>query len=361
MTSATLEPVKAKSTSNMKADRLVLVNLSAQPCEAWLDAVRKAGQPWHGEVLSDLDKAKLILKEQPLAHVLISYEAPERQIAACIAKETLPSQALANWMNACEALLALYRDNFQRMTLIRREALEHSAKELFALLAARSGIALGRVAVKAPVAAEAADAHQEAIHCLLASQALQHSSVQSLSKELEASTLPLREADTTLDLVDDSYSVLQEGLSKKPDLPVEEYELLIKAKDKLVSENADLAQRLEEQLKHNGEISLLQERLHDAQKENDLLIEQLHKVQHELERYALDERRVKHKLVKLQHDIDRKNEKLHGFSQKNKRLSAQLREIRRQLKDVRQSKSWKITAPLRKSIKALGAGKSGKS
>src|SRR5690554_896157 len=131
MTSATPEPVKAKNSSKTKADRLILVSLSSVPCTEWLDAVREAGQPWHKDVVDNLAKAKLLLKEHRRAHVLLCYDAPELEVASCIAKGRLPSQALANWLNASEVLLGLYRDNFQRMTLVRREALEQSSKELF--------------------------------------------------------------------------------------------------------------------------------------------------------------------------------------------------------------------------------------
>ncbi|MDN3522096.1 hypothetical protein [Halomonas ramblicola] len=335
MTSATPEPVKAKDSSKTKADRLVLVNLSAQPCEAWLDAVRKAGQPWHKEVVDNLAKAKLLLKDHPRAHILVCYDAPERQVADCIAKQRLPSQALANWVNATEALLDLYRGNFERMTLVRRKALERNAKELFSQLASRSGVALGRVAVKSDKNQVATDDQEQEIQHLLALQVLQHSSAEPLAQELEVSTLPLLEPRPLLDLVDDAYDVLKSGLNPGPDILSDEYEDLRKAK-----------QNLEDKLK-------------DVQEENDLAIEQLHKTQEELEQYILGNKGSSVKLEKLQGEIQKKNEKLHSFSQKNKRLTAQLKEMSQQLKEMKQSKSWKVTAPLRKSVKALGGGKGG--
>lgn len=302
MTSATPELVKANNSSNTKADRLVLVNLSAQPCEAWLDAVSKAGQTWHKEVVDNLAKVKVLLKEHPRAHVLVCYDAPYRQVAGCIANQRLPSQALANWLSATEALLDLYRDNFERMTLVRREALEQNTKELFPLLASRSGIALGRVAVKSEKNQGATDDKEQAIQHLLASRALQHQSAEPLAKELEASSLPLGSSTELLEFLDSTYDILKQSTGS------------------------------------SAEYEQLKTRLEDVQQENDLVIEQLHKTQEALEQYLLSNK---------------------DSAQKNKQLTSQLAAARQQLKVLRSSKSWKVTAPLRKGMKILGGKKGG--
>jgi myosin heavy subunit len=359
----------------VKAERLILVNVSGTACQAWLAAMRDAGQPWHEELVDDLAKAKALLQAQPKAHALICYDAPERQIANCIGKDRAPSQALANWMNQIEALLELYREHYQRITLVGQEALNSKPKALFEHLAVRSGIAFGRVTPEKPeVAAEPnpSTQQQSAMNRLLALQALQHPPAQRLAEELEASSLPLAERLPLFDQLDELYDQHRAWLATVPKLTQEEFEQLVTVRNALQAEKAlwsdektQLSAELEKLRKASAQQAVddarHQAKLDELQQENDLVIEQLHKVQQELERYVLDERGNCQKIDRLQRDIERKNEKLHNFSQKNKRLTAQLQEVRQQLKDLKQSKSWKITAPLRKTIKFLGAGKGGTS
>lgn len=352
MTSTAIGTVLEGAQRNLKADQLILVNLSGMECHSWLATMRDAGQPWHEELADNLTKAKVLLQTQPQAHALVCYDAPEREVAGCIAMGRLPSQALANWLNANEALLDLYRDNFHRITLVKREAFGAHANELFGQLAVRSGIALGRVTVKpteSEVSPDPAEEQQKAIHRLLALQVLQHPSAQSLAQELEASTLPLCEPESLLDLVDEAYDVLQEGLSKRADISVEEYEALLQAKEKLTAENAEFLKRAQEQQKLQDEQASLQAKLKDVQEENDLVIEQLHKTQEELEQYLLSYKGSTKRIEKLERDMQ----------QKSKQLTSQLEAAKQQLKELRSSKSWKLTAPMRKGMKILAGKKSG--
>ncbi|SEG45342.1 hypothetical protein [Billgrantia desiderata] len=330
MTSAAVGTVLEGTKGSVKAERLILVNLSGTECHAWLTAMRDAGQPWHEELVDNLAKAKALLQAQPKAHALICYDTPERQIANCIGKDRAPSQALANWMNQVESLLELYREHYQRITLAGQEALNGKPKALFEHLAVRSGIALGRVTPEKPEATAEPDPstqQQSAVNRLLALQALQHPPAQRLAEELEASSLPLLDSAELFDLLDSTHDILKQVPQGKAEAEGEDYQEL-KAK------------------------------LEDVQQENDLVIEQLHKTQEELEQYLLGNKRG-HRVEKLERDIQSKNEKLHNFSQKNKQLIAKLKSARQELKDLRGSKSWKVTAPLRACMKALGSKKSG--
>lgn len=335
MTTASPEPAITSSRNETNANQLALVNLSSRPCEAWLNAVRAAGQPWHPEIVDNLAKAKLLLNERSGMHALICYDMPDQQVASCIADGRLPSQALANWRNATEVLLDFYRNNYQHITLVARDALEVHAKALFTQLSDRTGIALGRVAIEAVEEKQVgttADHQQRATLQLLAQQALQLSSARCVLQELEASSLPLIEPADPLDVIDMAYEALKSTIH-------------------------DVREPGETQKEHET-----------LQEENELLIAQLQRTQEELERYLQGnkskgntERVNELKIDKLQQDIKQKNEKLHSFSQKNKQLAAKLHAARQELKALRGSKSWKVTAPLRKTMQVLGSGKGGSS
>lgn len=325
MQSVTAGTVPEGAKKNVKANRLVLVNLSSLGCEDWLAAMRDAGQPWHEELIDDVSKAKALLQSQPTFHALICYDAAERQIANCLGEGRAPSQALANWTNRTDALLELYREHYQRITLVTEEAFEGKPKALCELLTARSGIALGRVAPAQPKTTEANPVQQpqSAMYRVLARQTLEHSPAKRLLQELEASSLPLGNSTELFEWLDGTYDILKQSSGSS-------------------TENEELKKSLE-----------------DVQQENDLVIEQLHKTQEELERYLIGNKNLGQKVDKLERAIQQKDEKFKSFTQKHKWLREQLETKKKELKSMRSSKSWKLTAPLRK-IMHIFNGKKGK-
>ena len=319
MTSAAIGMVLEGTKGNLKAERLILVNLSGTECHAWLAAMRDAGQPWHEELVDDLSMAKAFLQSQPQAHALICYDTPERQIANCIGKDRAPSQALANWMNQVEALLELYREHYHRITLVEQQALHNKPKALFEHLAVRSGIALGRVTPKNPeVTAEPDQSKQQqsAMQRLLALQALQHPPAQRLVEELEASSLPLLDSAELFDLLDSTHDILKQ-------LP----------QGKAVAEGEDYHE--------------LKAKLEDVQQENYLVIEQLHKTQEELEQYLLGNRGV----IQRTHSHGKAERELQKL--KNSRSWRMTTPFRNFMEWLRGKKAWQKIAPLRKSLKVL--------
>ncbi|MCK0768103.1 hypothetical protein [Chromohalobacter canadensis] len=315
MQSVTAGTVPEGTNINAKANQLILVNLSSMGGEDWLEAMRDAGQPWHEELIDDLSQVKALLQSQPRFHALICYDSSERQIANCLGKGRAPSQALANWTNQTDALLELYREHYQRITLVTQEDFEAEPKALCEQLSTRSGIALGRVDPAKPAnTAETDPVHQSqrAMYLLLARQALEHPPAKRLLQELEASSLPLDNSTDLLEWLDGTYDLLKQSSGSST-----EYEEL-------------------------------KNKLEDVQQENDLVIEQLHKTQEELEQYLLGNKNGGQKVEKLERNIQQKNEKLHSFSQKNKWLRGQLETKKKELNSLRSSKSWALTAPLRK-------------
>lgn len=342
----------AKKTE--RSEFLVMANLSFHRLDEWVKAMQGAGQPWTMPLISDLTQAKNLLQSEQKCYVLFCIDSPEQHIANEIGLGRTPSQALANWQNWAEALLELYRDYYHRITLVGYAGLYHDPQALCEQLTKRSGIALGRVPVEAPakIPLEPYEQQQLTTHLLLAQQALMDSTAQRLANELEISSLPLLEKEALIDRLDSLFIAHQALLTSMPKFTAVDYEKLVTRVESLeqekktwLQEKECLMQVVEEKCKA---------KLGDLQQENDMVIQQLHKTQEELEQYILGNKGSGVKLEKLERSIKQKNEKLHAFSKKNKQLVEKLGQAKQEIKAIRQSKSWKLTAPLRRIIKLFG-------
>ncbi|WP_444989140.1 hypothetical protein [Halomonas mongoliensis] len=316
MTSAAVEPSRATLVTKNIAEKLVLVNLSGQPLEAWLSAMCEAGQPWHSKVVESLEEARALLKFEPGAYLLLCHDTAEEHIARELNLGRAPSQALANWQNLVRPLLALYREHYQRITLVEYQALYREPKGLAEQLAKRSGIALGWVKVQEPeVENDAPTEWLLASKRLLALRAMDHAPARRLVQELEASSLPLRESAPLLDELDSQFDLHLAALEATPKVTAEAYQ--------------DLLTKLEH-----------------LQQENDLTIEQLHKTQEELEQYLLGNRGAMQRKVS-KGKAERELEKLKRS--RSWRMTAPLRNT---MSWLRGKRAWKKLAPLRKGIKS---------
>lgn len=292
-----------KDTNNIApSEKLVMVDLVDGDGEAWLARWQRAKQPWQPRVLTTLAEARVALGEWESSHLLVCYRSPFKQLEIALAKDTPPAQAVVDWKESTEALLNLYRRHWKRITLVEQEAVTRKERELLKHLEQRTGLTLAvpEHELQAKDRSEHNEPTASPMYELIALQLLNMRKSRPLFQELEASSLPLSERPDIMQLVE---SAINSGKSQA--------QLVIKE---------------------------------ELQQENDLIIEQLHKTQEELEQYYL-------KLKKTESDIKIKNQKLHDFSQRNKQLKAQLDAAKTDLKRIRNSRSWKITAPLRKKTK----------
>ncbi|MFC3285765.1 hypothetical protein [Litchfieldella rifensis] len=288
-------------SSRTKAEQLIMVNLTGSACDNWLNAMQRAGQPWTDDVLETLSDAKAVLakaKKQGV-HLLVLYRKPADVIAEAIINGARPTQALTIWRGEADELLNIYRHHRRQMTLVERRGAEANSETLSRLLDERTGIKLETLAQSTY---QPSFEHQDdkAIFQALALQALQDQKGKHLAQELEASSLPLVDSEAVVTVVDQAFDAIQSQVGEG-----------------------------------NKELEA----------ENALLLEQLHHTQEELERYYLS-------LKKTEVEISKKNDKIKSFSQKNKKLKSEIDRLRN-------SKSWKITAPLRNGIKVLGSKKKG--
>ncbi|MCC5860260.1 MAG: hypothetical protein JJT90_19080 [Ectothiorhodospiraceae bacterium] len=314
-----------------RSNYLVLVNLSSLSEEDWLTALREAGQPWHHSAVASVQEAAALLETKPEAYLLVVYDAPEDEICKGIEMGQLPSQALANWKNPIEGLLDIYDLYYNRMTLAKSELVLRYPRHLMECLSNRSGINLGSIdfeGLRESSNQLNQNGFQQLFCRLLALNALQDESARNTVNRLEACSLPVEKASSFMGQLDD----LCLGFKS-----MEFY-------------NSSLGEDI---------LSLRDDETDFDRicRENELLIESLHKAQEELEFFLLKDKQTQRNIdneknntnkenEKLKREIERKNAKLHEFSNKNKNLASKLDAMRR-------SKSWRLTAPLRAMTRVL--------
>ncbi|WP_019627316.1 hypothetical protein [Thioalkalivibrio sp. ALJT] len=290
---------------------LFLANLSDKPLDSWLKAAAlEAEQPWSESVVSNIAGVKKVLEQYPFAHVVVSYTSPDEWIARLLTAGLAPSRALESWRNDMDQLLALYGQHHSRLTLVRWELLLERSAWFMEQLSERSGIHLrepGAVTVPPLEEAQGESRLRVVMHRLLALQALDQGQAFELVKEVEACSLPLDKKAAGLDALDQWYDELE-------DLREEMLSVVVENK--------------------HGESESELERVRE---ENAILLEQLHQVQETLER-----------------NVRAKNEQVGRI----KNLEADIYSKKAKLKEIYGSRSWKITAPLRKTLNVFRGRKS---
>jgi len=230
------------------------------------------------------------LEQHPSGHLLMLFSAPVPAIARTMADAVEPGEALALWRQDAERLLHLLRTNRHRLTLIALEPALAAPGVLVDLLARRFGLALEQ-----PLAKENAGKSLGAVFRMIAANALwQSPDACNIADELEANALPMPvDQGVLLPTVDEVFR---------------EFNLLTKAIR--VNEGGNKLDEL-----HEGS----ERQIKELKEENELLIQQLHHLQEELESYYLN-------------GIDTPYE---------------LEQARAKIESLYNSKSWRITKPLR--------------
>lgn len=323
--------------------RLVLVNLSHRPMNAWLEAVRADDAWWHGEAIQELGEARRTLEENENAYAVVCYDDPVISLARTIGDGRAPSEALATWKARTQDLLDLYLAQYRRTVLVEAESFYARPEQLAGELASKSGIAfaLNDLAAIERAADGKGDAAVDPVDFLLARQALSHPAAMLLVQELEVSSLHFLEREDPLERLDRMQAARL---------------------------------RLE-----GAEIERVRAGIDELMDENRLLLEQLHRTQEELEPllWERDSRAVE--FEEMRNAMKRKNEKLVRFSatqralkaefaenvkrgrrlrEENSRLASELTRLSEQLDAVRKSRSWRLTAPLRAAVRRLSGKRS---
>lgn len=296
--------------------------------------------PENAEASPDDLAARLGGEEAPAA--LLLWTRPEAVIEQAMVRNEDPAQALAEWIASARSLLHGYRRNRRKTLLVD---VEHAVAAPDAFLRACADRLALTVPAETPALGEAPsdDTASDPVLRLIATQwAAATPEADELLEELEASAQPLAAACST---PVDCAAAWQEYRTAQ-------------------QERQD------------------ESRLRELQEENELLLLQLHQVQEELESYYLalqDERgkreetdqsltsrnkknkQLKKKLAARDQTINQLQKELSARDQAAKKRQAEIgkwekryqsiqaRKERRdmQLQAMRQSRSWRITAPMR--------------
>lgn len=233
-------------------------------------------------------------------HLLLFHDMPVLVVARAMAEGQSPAEALAEWQEQAERLLALVRRHRRRITLLPLDAALEDPEGFIQAIASRFDLG-----IEAPTRSEPAPETPGAVFRMMAENAVwQHAEARHLAAELQASALP----------VDLPHSLATPAV----DLVFEEYR-----------HNLETARQETERKLSNRK----DPKVTDLQEENDLLLQQLHHVQEELETYYLNS-------LDRQHDSD----EVRKLRRKNELLE-------RRVNYIENSRSWKITGPMRAFIK----------
>ena len=269
-----------------------------------VDPARLSGEAWESR-----------LKSGEQHHGLLLYSDPIRVIAPRLAQDADPAEAVADWVEQTRPVLEAHRRIRARSLVVEQTAALDSPGDLMGELNRRLGIALRPIA-----GSQAAPAQDEPdpVHLLLADSALrQNVAARRMAAELEASSLPLPVAN---------------GQALNLSVAVKTYRQTHRQTGDLASQNQQLEQEIK-RLKAKPAKAVDEAQLKDLKEENDLLLQQLHHVQEELERYYLD------------------NQQLQSGGFETQKMRKRISDLERRVRYFENSKSWKITAPLRAVLK----------
>lgn len=315
------------------------------------------------------------LVEHPQAHLLLLVPLPSIAVARRLAEGTGPKAALAQWQETAEAVLDVIRPHRRRVSLAFAESALAAPEAFIKSLSRRLQIDLDPL----QDVQQASDLPDAVLRMMAENAVWQSSQARNLAAELEATALPLDTAEVSgmpaVEQVFKEYRKRIETPAKAIEDLKEENELLLsqlhqvqeeleshflKAKQteeqlveaqnqgahaqqykeerdqarKQLAEVKQQAEQAKAALKANAEVAN-DHRLQDLQEENDLLLQQLHHVQEELERYYLQGGHHGGELYDLQ-----------------QRLQA----AEATVEALYNSKSWKITKPLRAILDLFTGG-----
>lgn len=267
---------------------------------------------------------------------LLLHARPEIIIASAMHAGKSPVESLNQWRASAQYLLSFYKRNRRQSILLEVDSVWKYPQRCLESVSSHFGFEVKGEANNLDATEEAPSQCQ-----LLANQFFVQSSLPSnIMPELQACTFPLD---------DKSYTA--------PTL--------------------DVAELYQEFLTSNKTETASAEALMDSQEENALMLEQLHRVQEELEVYYMksksrdsdkeENRKLKEEAKKMTSKFQESNKKLQNNNrsvrearESNKKLKKSLEKTNRELRhaqtaieQLKNSTSWKITAPIRRMKMAV--------
>ncbi len=282
-----------------------------------------------GGHLRDLAKE---IGDDPDSGLLLAYQDPVSLIAEAISQGASPADSLTSWQADTGPLLAAFRRVRRRTVLFELSAALAEPAELVSQLGQRFGLSLYRQVEKPDISNAA---NPDLVYMLMAESVLRHDfRSRKMLSELDASALPFvnRQQSASIDVSKAALIYREKTKSLNGDLSA-----LRREKKTLLSQLQQAQDELQERGNKNNqlrvEIDALEKELAEINNENKLLLRQTHHVQSELEQYFLD------------------NQNLEVGAYEAEKMRKRIGELERRIRYFENSKSWKITAPLRALLK----------
>jgi hypothetical protein len=330
------------------------------------------GRPSLVDLTGERDDAELAawLEDHDDGHLLLLFNAPVPVIAAALANDVPPAEALQSWQKRAEDLLAFVRRHRRRLSLMPLEPSLADPKAFSDLLGQRLGLHL-----RTPAHGRNRTEPAGALYRMMAENAVWQSPVaRHTAAELEASALPMPPvAALTLPAVEEVYREFSRTVERAHE-----------RKEQYKAELEKVRHRLQDHQQQSGRVEELEEH-------NELLLQQLHQAQEELENAFRETRELRKQLddaaaepktdpeteKRLAQEKDAAEEQARELQEENELLLMQLhqvqeelesyflseQEVRKQLERANEtiqalynSKSWKITKPLRVVLDLLTGG-----
>ena len=314
-----------------RPDQLGVANLFGSDDGALMDILARAGLSNGPEGLHTIkgEKAAAVvdwLEDKPQRHCLILWQSPVTALAQAMAEGQAPDEALAEWTARAENVLAAVRKDRRRITLLESTLAQANPGALIERLNQRLDLSLAM-----PTHNPGTHEEHDPVELLIAERAVvTNTQARRLAQELQATSLPLGQGDE--DLLPDSLTAWH-GYQQHGNTERAEAERLRAQNRELRQEQQQLKTQLDE-LKGKADLSQSGE-YQDLEEENDLLLQQLHHVQEELEAYYL-------RSIEAQQD-----------SKQVSQLKRRNQLLQRRVDYMENSRSWKITRPMRRIIRWL--------
>ena len=275
------------------------------------------------------------LAENPRGHLLLLVNLPSVAIARRLAEGTVPEAALAQWQDRAQTALGVIRAHRRRISLVFSEPIRTEPQTFLRALAQRLNIQLQW----AEMNSTPSELPAALLRMMAENAILQSAEARLLATELEANALPLPDAQAScLPAVDAVFAEYRNSIDAEARAASElreENQLLLeklqRVQQKMEAFSAEkrLAEQRAADAVQQGITNADQQRT-DLQEENELLLQQLHHVQEELEHYYLQ-------------NMQTNKQQLEELQQLQQRLQA----AEETVAALYNSKSWKITKPLR--------------
>ena len=255
------------------------------------------------------------LREAHTPMALLFSTRPERVLTQAMEQGDDPAARLDAWVDSARTLLQAYRCNRRNAVIVDVDEAIAAPGEFLDACARRFSLAVPQT-IPASAQAEQGEVPPDPVHALIAAQwVADSSSAVPLLEELDASRTPLTD------------------LSILPG-----------------TDSASVWQAYREQCGRAADESRLQE----LKDENELLLLQLHQVQEELESYYIEAQDKEHERARLADKLEQLEKTSQEQTKEAERLSKELDRVRKDrdrvdsiLKNMKASRSWRVTAPLR--------------